>query len=166
MEYSLASNLCTQEQITNLQKLLDFVKSGNAKTDFDMKTYACSQPKKDDVVLFENLNLGLYEVKNECGTVCCLAGHGPLAGVEVSYCEDWNWKDYVERVFTNGSRGVYAFLFSPYWADYQPSKEEAIFRLELFLKKGLPVSFRDSLSHGYNYELFTRECVLKLHSFE
>ncbi len=152
MNYLPASSFCSDYQLSNLNKLLDFLKSGKAKTSFNMGVFINTYtPMQFVISKFVKVNpkvsrtLGLF-AKNNCLTVCCLAGHGPLAGVKP--LEGELWPTYVRRVFTggskvftNGSKGVYAFLFSPYWVDYQPTKEEAIFRLELFLKKGLPEGF-------------------------
>ncbi len=157
MTYEPAKNFCSEEQLLNLEKLLSFLKTEvELLTEFDM-LYFYNNKK-----IYMRISIP-GDVKNECGTVCCLAGHGPLAGVNPLLYESWN--SYVERVFTENN-DVFIFLFESEWEDFQPTKEEAIFRLELFLKKGFPVSFRDSLARRYNYALFTRECTLKRHTLD
>ncbi len=160
MEYLPAKRFCSKEQLSNLQKLLDFLKfNTEGKTDFDMLTYARKVPKVKEHYLDTN-ELKPDQVKNECGTVCCLAGHGPLAGIKP--LEGEIWSNYVRRVFTGGNEGVFTFLFDSEWWHSMPTKEEAIFRLELFLKKGLPEGFnRYSI---FNCDYFVEEYELGVHS--
>lgn len=92
---------------------------------FSMDTYA-RQPNNERFLLQPN------EVveEAECGTVCCAAGHGPLAGLAPLRNEEWQF--YVQRVFFNGvpyaftvrhmgptsPAAVYSWAFDGRWSQF------------------------------------------------
>lgn len=124
----------------NLIKLRDYVIGlyGKGETDdrFNMGTYSRSE--------FGRV-LDPEEV-TECGTVCCLAGHGPLAGIlpgsyslaEIDTIPTYpelpastGWECYIRGEFgIEDDDLVWDFLFSDFWSN---NIQEAIKRLDMFI---------------------------------
>jgi hypothetical protein len=75
----------SQFQRDNLEKLYAYLENVN----------------EIDMVMFNNIGARpdeLYELKDTlCNTVCCLAGNGPLAGIQSFEYETWG--QYIQRVF-------------------------------------------------------------------
>ncbi len=170
MDYIKASKILAPQSLLNLRKLLEGLKNKkDLKVTFNMEEWATS-----DSILAPRPN----EVKNECGTVCCLAGHGPLLGISSNKGE--TWPDYVKRVFLEAKQKPnptskvddvhtsFIFLFNSAWGYTEMNTlDHALFRLELFLEKGLPENFswRIHVNRGpFPYDEFTEEYKLGLHT--
>lgn len=50
---------------------------------------------------------------NECGTSCCLAGYGPVAGITPKPKEEWG--AYIDRCFGANDGNMFNFLFDGGW---------------------------------------------------
>ena len=117
----------TEEQHSNYLKLLLFVKA-NPATPFDISYFTRCEPLGGAIV-FDTIQ-GIYPE----GTTRCLAGLGPLAGIEHFVGE--NWGKYITRVFgCCGDTVIYDFLFN---CDHENSLAAATKRLEHFLAEGIP----------------------------
>lgn len=71
------------------------------------------------------------EVFNECGTVGCAAGYGPVAGIEPKYGQ--HWMDYVNENFCQTGQEVYNWIFSGTWGYVDNTPYGAALRIQDFL---------------------------------
>jgi hypothetical protein len=106
-------------QVRNLAILALFHRGKKPGPEFDMAQFATriinlpdfegkEQPYKD--------NLSPYEAMG-CGTVCCLVGYGPKAGIPALRTEDWN--HYMARNFGHGTLDDerMRWCFAAHWVD-------------------------------------------------
>lgn len=127
-------------QWNNLQKLHDYLVDNKKKVTphFNMSVYA-------ETVEGQAIELKHGKMLNKCGTIGCLVGHGPVAGIP-AYAKDGDWSFYANRVF--GSTvgfdimvdGIlFDWLFSEQWANHERTVRQAINRLAFTLKyKAVP----------------------------
>lgn len=127
----------------NLRKLLKFIKSLPADyTHFDMSHFFY-QAGKDYPKWVDFTPVNDREIYNSCGTVACLLGHGPAAGIKIKQGE--YWEEYGNRVFNVDTYcwdSWADFLFGPDWAEYDeyedvlngPTLQDAIARLTYGVK--------------------------------
>lgn len=122
-------------QWNNLQKLHDYLVANKKKVTphFDMAVYLVDTGgNSDDPMGGKSLN--------KCGSVGCLVGHGPVAGIP-AYTKDPHWLDYSTRVF--GTKDdwdpLYIWLFDGEWSEHNNTVGHAIKRLAFTLKhKAVP----------------------------
>ena len=115
----------------NLTQLYTYLTSHELKTRFSMHMYAWN-PEDDE-------EFRPQRVENECGTVACLAGHGPIAGIKPASYEDWS--SYVRNHLTLGNMKLYSWLFSGDWGDIDNTLPGALARLKTYLDTGIPAEF-------------------------
>ena len=115
----------------NLEKLADLLETVVPPPEFHMTSYI--RDSKGYNVLPEDFELEQYQ---ECGTVACACGHGPMAGIPVKKSDD-NWAKYSERVFDLESWSIaWDFLFHPYWVGTDNTPKGAAARIRLMLDQG------------------------------
>ena len=95
----------TNEQRANLKKLADYLATGKTAMQFGMMIF-CASDDVDD-------NLIDHASDYKCGTVGCAVGHGPYAGIQPKFGEDW--LAYSERVFTGDDDDLWMWLFDASW---------------------------------------------------
>lgn len=114
----------------NLNKLADYLLSGQLKADFDMRR-------------FDDGHLGM--AAPICGSVGCAVGHGPYAGIEKHKNECWS--EYSDR-FSGLKTSCIIYVaewdwcFNPKWADVDNTPEGAAKRINYLLNNGLPHNWR------------------------
>lgn len=116
----------SQEHENNLRKLAAHLMTVKAK------------PTKNNVGFdMFNFRQPLYNNKgNECGTVCCAAGHGPQAGILKH--KDESWIGYINRVFgICFIQNYWNFLFCLEWAYVDNTPKGAAKRIIYLLENGL-----------------------------
>lgn len=98
------------EQKSNLARTAIFMLSSDY--DLRMNVFFKTPGLTESLVYMPDMER--YE--NECGTVCCLAGHGPPALLNRIEGES-RWIDYIERTFIGGGDNylLFNFLFSGTW---------------------------------------------------
>jgi hypothetical protein len=82
---------------------------------------------------------------NVCGTAACAVGHGPVIGIEPLEGEDWT--RYAARAFGATEERYnlsFDWLFSGSWGDRDDTTKGAAFRIEYYLKHGIPKAFTDA----------------------
>lgn len=129
----------TAIQSENLWKLANYLKQKELKKKFSMKYFCMSEAEKTTV---------FRASEHECGTVGCALGHGPDAGIEPLYGEEWG--DYCERAFgikfwitTNeDDLSAYQWLFSSDWDAIDGTAYGAARRIYEFLQNGVPNNWR------------------------
>jgi hypothetical protein len=90
--------------IENLRILADYAEKHDPAR-FNMRSFARSA---------DGAHCGPTDERvHECGTICCFAGLGPMAGIEAKVDEGWD--DYIGRVFANNV-SAWGYLFSGNWA--------------------------------------------------
>lgn len=110
----------------NLKKLRDYM----------IKTYSTQRYSARFSMAEFSMSLDDEEVYTplqtpECGTCCCLAGHGPAAGINPTV-PDITWHDYIKNNFgiVEGIDIGWEFLFSAEWSS---DIQEAIERLNMYI---------------------------------
>ena len=148
--------MITDIQRKNLIDLADFLDRHVPPPNFGMNCFvkpADIFPDNDDPN--ENPNLATPEVYNQCGTVACAVGHGPLMGLK-PLPED-TWYDYSYRNFgatmtystTTGERvaaesdDLWAWLFDGRWHQTDNTAKGAAARIRWYLENGTPENARD-----------------------
>lgn len=121
----------TAEQESNLRKLAYFHLRGieASPMGFDMDWY-CSNRR------------GITanpEESAECGSVGCLVGHGPTAGVQPLRYE--NWYDYCERCFMRSDSDEWEWCFSAEWSLTDNTPTGGAKRILWLFEKGLPADW-------------------------
>lgn len=113
----------TDEQRENLTILQEYLSGGRTalKAEFNMRLFS----DKDEDWIWQ------------CGSIGCMVGHGPYAGIEKPLTE--NWMEYSERRFTENML-EWEFLFESEWAKIAPDPEDGAARINLLLTKGLPIT--------------------------
>lgn len=113
----------TNEQRENLTILQGYLSRGRSalKAEFDMGLFS----DKDEDWIWQ------------CGSVGCMIGHGPYAGIEKPLTE--NWMEYSKRCFTDNAP-EWDFLFHGKWANIASDPEDGAARINLLLTKGLPTT--------------------------
>jgi len=126
----------TDTQRANLIQLADYVESGKSPVEFDMTHWLYTMNGKGvryDLWEYEKA----FEGKH-CKTTACLAGHGPLAGIEVIDTDE-GWSDYNMRCFGVAPREIYQqWLFDEDWVDTDNSLTGAVARVRYALEYGIP----------------------------
>lgn len=98
------------------------------------------------------------DVKNECGTVCCFAGYGPIALHNAHNYPSNEWRDYVAGTFG----GANNFLFSGSWSsNRKQAASRALWVLEN--NKTRPDSY--TYRSVYYIKLTTSELIDRLQRF-
>ena len=92
--------------------------------------------------------MSLASKYKECGTVCCFAGHAPMALKINQKSKTWktiSWVAYVKEIFGTGeSENDWKFLFSFGWANL---RKQAAARAVVFLESGVPEGWE-----GWNFD--------------
>lgn len=120
----------TPAQENNLRKLIKYLR-GELKAQFDMTTYS---------------DLGDGQGRNEkkCGSVGCVIGHAPYAGIRK--CKDEFWHEYSERKFGLPLESdEWDWCFSTEWHRTDNTPTGAAARIERLLTKGLPRNWREQM---------------------
>jgi len=110
----------TDKQRANLAKLSAYLR-GPLKAQFDMSR---------------------YWQEDECGSVGCAVGHGPLAGIVRRDLE--TWFRYAPRAFGASHEDackVRDWCFSAFWALKDNTPDGAADRIDYMLKNGIPDEF-------------------------
>jgi len=130
----------TDWQRSNLQKLVAYLKTGKSPIGFDMNMFL-SDPYDD-----EGANA---TIKHNCGSIGCLVGHGPQAGIKPHNYEGWD--SYAQRVFgsenfpTSKAYPIWDWLFDTYWSDVDNTPEGGIARVEYALAHGIPSNYENQM---------------------
>lgn len=126
----------SRTQLKNLETLATFLEQNYSSLNFNMRGFMIVDrrqivfpPSPDDIK------------NNNCYTVACAVGHGPLAGITAKSHE--NWFDYASRAFfgetkfydsVNINRNWYwTWLFSDIWTKYDNTALGAAARIRYFL---------------------------------
>lgn len=130
----------TAEQIANLRTLAYWHLSGAVYASpmgFDMGGF-CGPPNSVD-------EIAPQKSASACGTIGCLVGHGPMAGIKPRVGE--NWFDYSERCFIPDSlRGdEWLWCFAPEWESVDNTPEGGAKRILWMLNFGLPRDWLEQL---------------------
>lgn len=120
----LSLNISVQQE-KNLRILAEYLLSDELKAEFSMRYFTGYS------ILTEDNQL-------DCGTVGCAVGHGPFAGIYKDSTETWG--EYAVRVFgiTSVSTGLYCWVFTSAWANYDNTAKGAGKRILYALKYGVP----------------------------
>jgi hypothetical protein len=129
-------------QRENLEKLSDYLLSGELRAYFTMETFAGSFVKEYDII---------------CGPVGDAVGHGPYAGVEKLEEEDWveySWRAFIDYSSTESSYWAWDWVFSFLWSKIDNSAKGAGQRIKILLEKGLPDNWYEQMIGfaGLEYE--------------
>ncbi len=120
----------------NLLKLARYLeKLPTTYAQFDMENFAVAP----------NGYLDPSEVKPDCGTVACAAGHGPIAGVKPLKHE--TWFEYIERQFgvaDNSPEFIWMFAIS--WIVRDKTPHGAAKRIFHYVKHGVPDDFIEQMT--------------------
>lgn len=136
-EYATKINLAKHKNLTE-EKVNEIISFG---TPFDR----CFTTNNN----FDFEYLSLHRLKEEdyksCGTVCCALGHGPMAGIPVG--DDYSsWEDYCFYNFgVDVSSPEYDWLFHANWAYVDNTPKGAAKRIRIYLKYGVPKTFKEQL---------------------
>ena len=120
----------TAEREANLRKLAYFHLRGieSSPMGFDMAVYCVRGSEWFD---------SPGDAKNVCGTVGCLVGHGPSAGVRAR--RDEFWSDYSWRVFIPfTAESEWDWCFDDRWGDTDNTPAGGAKRILWLLERGLP----------------------------
>ena len=126
----------SEYQRNNIVKLYNYLKTLPEDYEhFDMKYYH-TVVTDDDILHIKQLSDINFQDNciTACGTVACVAGHGPYAGIGNK--EDWQfWGEYCDKhLIEYESFSVeWHFLFSATWNIFAPTLKDAIQRLEYFI---------------------------------
>lgn len=104
----------TKKQHDNLTKLSKFLRELSpeyAREHFDMRVYHGFRGHALFALQIAPGYIG-DEDSNNCKTVACAAGFGPMAGVPKG--DEENWSDYVDRAFGD-SYDVFTTVFDALW---------------------------------------------------
>lgn len=131
----------------NLLKLADFLeKEVEGKREFDM------------FELNENGNIYSDYPKEICGTVACALGYAPLAFElkDEDYRDDGQfcYKHFCKRVFNikwADDERLWAWCFSPAWADFDNSAKGAALRIRYLVNNKIVPSFRFDYDENYDF---------------
>ena len=154
----------TDFQRTNLDTLASFLERHIPPPEFDMSRFiriTNKTPYWADAFEPYECDAAKYE---QCGTVACAVGHGPLAGIPAIPGEGWIM--YASRCFIgsvteedNGFEGEYnrlfKYLFGEKWASFDNTPQGAAARIRYFLDKGLPENSTDYEVADYQQYLLT-----------
>jgi hypothetical protein len=112
----------TDKQRANLAKLAAYLR-GPLKARFDMSF--------------------LYWGHDECGSVGCAVGHGPLAGIERREREQW--VKYACRAFRADGADfmVWHWCFDGFWWTFDNTPDGAADRIDYMLANGIPDDFEE-----------------------
>ena len=158
----------------NLARLADLLERVVPPPEFDMSCYLRTSPVRRLAVDEElnrvknwsdmtvrwreidpvrNAGLATRELYQECGTVACAAGHGPMAGVPARPGEDWY--DYTERCFTGGDNDAFNYMFGAQWKKIDNTPKGAAARIRRYLAEGTPdlYSAASVQNRGRSYSL-------------
>ncbi len=109
----------------NLIKMADYLLQNDLKADFHMSAFTDNEH--------------CLSVHTNCGTVGCVIGHGPYAGIEKHMNE--TWLKYSDRVFLNDCSKEWAWCFSFRWSAIDNTAIGAAKRIYYLLEHGLPSSW-------------------------
>lgn len=143
----------------NLLKLADYLDTV-AQANFDMGEYRLYRYDDDeDWDIADGLNPN--DKEPECGTVCCAAGSGLLAGIP-AIPSDYYWDAYIQRVFgvrMGDSDEVWSWLFHYMWKHVDNTPAGAAKRIRYFLERGVPYNAYAQI-HGQNPYMFAEGATL------
>ena len=81
--------------------------------------------------------------ENDCQTILCLAGHGPLVGIgDAETVRRIGWPSYVQ-IYLCPRGAVFSWLFHAGWSERDNTLAGAIKRLRYFLNVGVPENSSD-----------------------
>ena len=139
----------TDEQRANLEKLYAHLALVPADR-FDMSEFARLIDEDDEsfelVELEDHTNI-------DCGTICCMVGRGPSAGIAPQAHHE-SWHQYAAEAFgapwarlsntTNKHpTAAWSWLFDYSWAKIDNTVDGGRRRLRLALDKGIPANYVD-----------------------
>lgn len=118
----------TPAQEKNLQKLVKYLR-GELKAQFSMD-------------VFSEFGGGIDQT--DCGSIGCVVGHGPYAGVRKRKNE--TWFDYSARKFGLPLESAgWTWCFGEIWCGSDNTPTGAAARIERLLTKGLPRNWREQM---------------------
>lgn len=135
--FSSDAMLLTDIQRINLQLLATYLISLPEDYEhFDMRNYLNKRKS------FATLNVDSAEELGTCGSAACAIGHGPAAGVPITY-QDSSWQDYCDRVFIDVPRNLkmWHWCFSDSWENYDNTPRGAAQRIMYMLVYGVPYTY-------------------------
>lgn len=120
----------------NLTRLADYLATGQTAMEFDMWDF-CRQRNGDSTKQID------YPAEHRCGTVACALGHGPAAGIEPDYGE--NWWTYAQRFvpLDDIEDTIFQWIFGSGWRRTDNTPQGVAARIRWYLEKGVP---EDALS--------------------
>lgn len=118
----------TKTQENNLRKLIKYLR-GSLKAKFEMAVFS---------------EFGNGKNETNCGSVGCVVGQGPYAGVRKRKKESWS--EYSERKFGLPIESAeWDWCFSATWHRANNTPTGAAARIERLLTKGLPRNWREQM---------------------
>lgn len=147
--YVPLSELVTEEQLANIVKLRDHLKRYGVARNFHMGFFGATPINGLSI---EEINVeddNTYTMirhphhaatsPSACGSVACMVGHAPSAGIPALDDESY-WWEYVERVFGSDMSDdpIWVWLFSEEWAYTDNTLAGGISRLTIAIEKGIP----------------------------
>lgn len=127
--------MITTVQRNNLKKLALYLMNEVSESKFEMGIFFGNTDLdlfSEGVIYPHDVTPELYSV---CGTVACVAGHGPMAGIPGLPNE--NWMNYIRRAFGD-SIALYEWAFNANWRYRDNTARGAALRIFWFLEHGIP----------------------------
>lgn len=146
----------------NLLKLADYLDTLPVDYEhFNMSNYCINSETGFDPI-------EVAEVIHECGTIACLAGHGPMAGIApepTPVPESQGWLSYIKENF-GVSEEEDDFLFSGRWWRVDNTHRGGAARIRYFLEHGIPDDLytQRGFQHSYDEHKVEMAAVVKLYA--
>lgn len=117
----------TDQQRANLKKLALYVWHNVPQAQFDMRDFSADGPMEN----------------HKCGTVACMVGHGPAAGISPVGFSAWNTYSFA-RFCLLGNQ--WTWMFGGAWKRADNTPKGGAQRIFYALKHGVPESWPDQMS--------------------
>ena len=151
--FDLVALCVSDRQRANLETLAAYHERGGGEERFDMKRFFEVRGPGFDLEVPPG-EVGLEH--NDCGTVCCALGGGPLAGIS-AFCGE-TWSTYCFRAFGIYTGGpAWQFMFGGEWAERDNTRAGAAARIRYAIEIGVPEAGHTRRMMLYGYDLCYEE---------
>lgn len=117
--------------VANLEQLATYIEDEADPDKFAMGSYIHVPV---ELLEYKPYPRNAIQSYNLCGTVACLAGHGPIAGIAPQIGEGWT--DYTYRAFISRGKEGFTFLFGGDWERWDNTLEGGAARIRYYLEHG------------------------------